>query len=318
MNDTQSCYWPRALIHVRAPVSSGDLRTLTPVMREYGFPIRVLDRRRLYVDVTHRQRRDGSPARLASQLLRRLAEESPGRRFHVGVAHEPMLAACASVMAEAGVPKVIAPWEVHKQIAMLPVPLLGPIYPGLARYMAAAGLHRCGDIAPLGSATVRRHFGEAGIQLWHLSRRGRGHTTVEVEHEPGVIRCHAVLPPQTRSRRALVSHVRRLQLQAMRTLTVHRRVSNTVELRVWAEAKRGFDIIDLFPLDPAVGWDCAAAELGDRLHRLCGGRACLMLQLELAQLENPGPQLELFSDPETDSVNHAEFCFSEPVENCER
>jgi hypothetical protein len=317
-SDTQSCYWPRALIHVRTPTPSADFRSLARIAREYGFCSRVLDRGQLYLDATHRQRFGASPARLASQLLYRLTQESPGRSFQIGVAHEPMLAACASVMAGPGAPKVIAPWEVHSHIASLPVSLLVSSYPVLARRMAAVGLRHCGEITRLGAATVRRHFGETGMQLWHLCRQGHGQTAVEVECSRGLIRCHAVLPPQTRSRRALVSHVRRLQLQATRTLKSHRRIAHTVKLRVWSERQGGFDVVELEALDPELGFQCSPKDLGDRLHKTCGGYACLMLQLELAELENPGPQLELFPEPEADFIDHVEFCFPDPVENSKR
>ncbi len=241
----------------------------------------------------------------------------PGNGFYLGVAHEPMLAACAGAAAKAAAPAVIAPWEAKERVRALPVEVLSASYPRLARLMAVVGFQRCGQIADLAPGMVQRLFGDDGVRLRQLCRQGRGDTEVEIETVPGRIRCRAVLPPQTRGRRALRSHLRRLYLEANRSLRRRQRLARTVGLAAWTDDGNGLATVTLPVLDFAAPRRVPEAAVG-RLYELCRGRACLMLQMELTDLQIHGPQLELFTEEEVNSTGPLCYSPAPPVEKSVR
>lgn len=293
----QSCYWPRALIHIRADRPFPDDPAMHEFLAGFADAYRIADAGNVIVDITHRQRSRGSPEQLAHKLLQGLVRGLAGPEYRLGCAADPMAAACAAALAPPFAVETVAPWETRPRLAGLSRTELAFAYPGLAGRMKIAGLSRCGQILDFAPRLVRRYMGPDGVRLWHLCRHGRAGSTVEMEACRDRIRFRMVLPPKTGGTRALKAHLRRLQQEASRVMRIRGRIAHISELRVrldhgqWSSPfLLGTPVSDVGFL-PIVKLAQSSA--------LADGRACRELELNLADLRHAGPQLELFADEAT-------------------
>lgn len=302
MSETgQSCYWPRALIHVRADRPFPRDPAMHEFLTSFGDAYRIVDATNVIVDITHRQVSRGSPEQLAHSLLQELVRGLSGPVFRLACAADPMAAACAAALTSPFAVESVAPWETKPRLAGLSPTELAFAYPGLASRMKIAGLSRCGQILDLSPPLVRRYMGQNGVRLWHLCRHGRADATVEMEACRDRIRFRTVLPPKTGGSRALKAHLRRLHQEASRVMRVRGRIAHTAELRARLDHGQWTSPFPLGAPVSAVGF-LPIVKLSQS-SALADGRTCRELELNLADLRHAGPQMELFADEVTKSAD---------------
>lgn len=297
----QSCYWPRALIHIRADRPFPGDPAMHEFLTSFGDAYRIVDATNVLVDITHRQASRGSPELLAHSLLQEMVRWLSGPVLRLACATDPMAAACVAALAAPFAVESVAPWETKPRLAGLSLTDLAFAYPRLASRMKIAGLSRCGQILDFSAPLVCRYMGQDGVRLWHLCRHGRADSTVEMEAWRDRIRFRTVLPPKTGGTRALKAHLRRLHLEAARVMRTRGRIAQFAELRVRLDHGQWTSPFPLGAPVSAVGF-LPIVKLSQS-SALAEGRTCRELELNVADLRCAGPQMELFADEVTRSAD---------------
>ncbi|MFW6033362.1 MAG: DNA polymerase IV, partial [Phycisphaeraceae bacterium] len=134
-----------------------------------------------FLDVTGMERIAGPPAEIARQLKIRIRSET-GLTASAGVAPNKFLAKLASDMDKPDGLTLIAPGDVDRVLAPLPVERLWGVGPKTLEKMHALGLRRVSDLRRLGEARLKQHFGSAG-EHYHRLAHGIDDRPVVTDHE---------------------------------------------------------------------------------------------------------------------------------------
>jgi DNA polymerase-4 len=178
------CYWPRAILHLDlspwlAALNPDDgtarATRVAPVWQALSALSTDIEWTRggeMFIDVTHVQRRHGTPEQLARDTQARIAATTGGWPRAIGVAATRLGARYASTIITASGINVIAPWEARERLRDVAVEKVFPAGPRMIAFLAGHGAATCGDVAALPSELLARRFGVVGRQLW-LACQGR-------------------------------------------------------------------------------------------------------------------------------------------------
>jgi len=293
ISETRACLWPRAIIDV-IPSPGAHIAT-AHILRNFD-PDLSQAASRLRLDVTHLQPLMGSPYYIAQHIKRRLGNNKTGITATIGVAGDPYIAAFAAGIASTGCIKTIAPWEVRPSLQHEPIENICQLTPELAYKLGLIGIRTGAQMADQPLAVVRRIFGKTGVSLWRACRGEANAAALEIDDQYQSIRCRAVLPPRTTSRRSIYSHLRRVTNSLLSVLRYRQRTPAAIYFSMREQQKiaievGAFDIVrdEFNPRD-------MVSSVQQVFRRNWQGGALHYVELSARQLFDPSGQLELFDN----------------------
>lgn len=175
------------------------LQTVTP-------DIEVFSVDEAFLDLTACQAVFGPPAKLARRAQEAVYQAS-GLLCSVGVSGDKTTAKYAAKLHKPNGFTVIPPWEACERLRAVPLTELCGINQGIGSFLAARGIHTCGEMARLPISVLARRFGNPGRRIW-LMAQGQDpdpiHSTVP---PPKSIGHGKIMPPATRDRTVLSTYL---------------------------------------------------------------------------------------------------------------
>ena len=271
-----------------------------------------------FLDVTGCQRLLGTPPCIA-QLAKQSVFAASGVLCSAGVSGDKTTAKFAAKLDKPNGLTVIPPWEAAQRLHDVPVTGLCGIAEGIGRFLAAHGIHTCGEVKQLPISVLARRFGNPGRRIWYMCQGQDPDKLHQDIPAPKSIGHGKVVPPNTRDREVLLTYLMHMSEKVGARLRRHRLEALTFYIG----------------LRTADGW------IGDRLRcalptsdgreimRLCyrvineiwNGQGIHQVQVTALDPVDSGKQLELFDamgdaqqevNMVMDSVNrrYGEFCIA--------
>ena len=158
-----------------------------------------------FLDITRCQRL-GTPEQIARQA-RRAVFAASGLLCSVGLSGDKTTAKYAAKLVKPNGFTVIPPWEARQRLAPVPVTELCGIAAGIGGFLAAHGVHTCGDMARLPISVLARRFGNPGRRIWYMCQ-GEDPDPVHTNVPPPKSIGHGkVMPPDTRDRDVILTYL---------------------------------------------------------------------------------------------------------------
>lgn len=156
-----------------------------------------------FLDLTHCQAYYAAAPEHIGRLIKQSVFGASGLLCSVGLSGDKTTAKWAAKQQKPDGLTVIPPWEAEARLADRPVTDLCGISDGIAAFLAARGVRRCGDMKGIPISAVAQRFGHPGRRLW-LMAQGRDPEPVRQDTSPAKSLGHGkVVPPDTRSRALL-------------------------------------------------------------------------------------------------------------------
>ena len=159
-----------------------------------------------FLDLTACQDAFGSPVDMAKRA-KDIVFRVSGLLSSVGVSGDKTTAKYAAKLQKPNGFTVIPPWEARARLRDVPLTDLCGIKQGIGEFLAARGIHTCGDMARLPISVLARRFGNPGRRIW-LMAQGLDpepvHTTVP---PPKSIGHGKIMPPATKDRTVLATYL---------------------------------------------------------------------------------------------------------------
>jgi len=195
------------------------LQTVTP-------DIEVFSVDEAFLDLTACQEVFGSPVELGKRA-REVVYEASGLLCSVGVSGDKTTAKYAAKLKKPNGFTVIPPWEARARLHDVPLTDLCGIKQGIGGFLAARGIHTCGDMQRLPISVLAQRFGNLGRRIW-LMAQGLDpdpiHTTIPAPKSMG----HGkIMPPATRDRRVLETYLLHMAEKLGARLRKHRMEAQT-------------------------------------------------------------------------------------------
>jgi DNA polymerase-4 len=174
-----------------------------------------------FLDITRCQRLLGSPAHIA-QLAKHRVFEASGLLCSIGVSGDKTTAKFAAKLEKPNGLTVIPPWEAAARLSNVPVTALCGIADGIGNFLAAHGIHTCGDIRRLPISVLARRFGNPGRRIWYMCQ-GEDPAALQMDvAAPKSIGHGKVLPPGTHDRERLLTWLLHMSEKVCTRLRRHR------------------------------------------------------------------------------------------------
>jgi len=159
-----------------------------------------------FLDVTQCQQLWGPPAVIA-QLVKNTIYETSGLYCSVGLSGDKTTAKYAAKLNKPNGLTIIPPWQAQATLRNVPVTELCGIGAGIGRFLAARGVHVCGDMQQLPVSELGKRFGNVGRRIWYMCQ-GKDPSPVEVNiAAPKSVGHGKVVPPATTDREALLTYL---------------------------------------------------------------------------------------------------------------
>lgn len=166
------------------------LTLVTPVMEVFSVD-------EAFLDLTPVQHLYGSADDIG-RMIKRIVFQASGLLCSVGMSGDKTTAKYAAKLEKPDGLTVIPPWESEHRLSDVPVTALCGIAEGVGRYLAARGVHVCGDMKKLPISALSQRFGNPGRRMW-LMAQGLDPAPLEtVVPDPKSIGHGKVMPPNTR------------------------------------------------------------------------------------------------------------------------
>jgi len=271
-----------------------------------------------FLDVTRCQRLLGTPPYIA-QLAKQSVFAASGVLCSAGVSGDKTTAKFAAKLIKPNGLTVIPPWEAAQRLYDVPVTELCGIAEGIGRFLAAHGIHTCGEVKHLPISVLARRFGNPGRRIWYMCQGQDPDKLQQDIPAPKSIGHGKVVPPDTRDRDVLLTYLMHMSEKVGARLRRHRLEALTFHIG----------------LRTADGW------IGDRLrcalptsdgreimglcrtviNEIWNGQGTHQVQITALDPVDNGKQLELFDAMDDtqqeanvvmDSVNrrYGEFCIA--------
>jgi DNA polymerase-4 len=271
-----------------------------------------------FLDVTRCQHLLGTPPYIA-QLAKQSVFAASGVLCSAGVSGDKTTAKFAAKLDKPNGLTVIPPWEAAQRLHNVPVTGLCGIAEGIGRFLAAHGVHTCGEVKRLPISVLARRFGNPGRRIWYMCQGQDPDKLQQDIPAPKSIGHGKVVPPNTRDRDVLLTYLMHMSEKVGARLRRHRLEALTFHIG----------------LRSADGW------MGDRLrcalptsdgreimglchtviNEIWNGQGIHQVQVTALDPVDSGKQLELFDAMDDtqqevnvvmDSVNrrYGEFCIA--------
>ena len=159
-----------------------------------------------FLDVTHCQQLWGPPPVIA-QLVKKTVHDASGLLCSVGVSGDKTTAKYAAKLNKPNGLTIIPPWEAEVALRDVPVTELCGIAKGVGAFLAARGVHVCGDMAQLPVSELGKRFGNIGRRIWNMCQ-GKDPSPVEVNiAAPKSVGHGKVVPPATSDKEVLLTYL---------------------------------------------------------------------------------------------------------------
>jgi DNA polymerase IV len=149
-----------------------------------------------FLDLTHCQRLQGTPRQMAEMAKQKVWEVSH-LTCSAGVSGDKTTAKYAANLVKPDGLTVIAPWRAREVLADVPVDKLCGIAGGIKRFLAARGVHVCGDMQKLPMGDMASRFGPLGRRIWLMCQGADPAPVVTVERAAKSVGHGKVMPPYT-------------------------------------------------------------------------------------------------------------------------
>lgn len=159
-----------------------------------------------FLDVTRVQRLHGTPAQIADRV-QRVVRKVAGLSCSVGVAGDKTTAKWAAKQRKPNGITVVYPWDAAERLRNVPVIELCGIARGIGTFLAARGVHRCGDMARLPVSTLTQRWGNVGRRVWLMAQGLDPEPVRTAVADPKSIGHGKLLPPRTTDSRVLLSYL---------------------------------------------------------------------------------------------------------------
>ena len=271
-----------------------------------------------FLDVTHCQRLLGTPPHIA-QLIRQKVFATSGLLCSVGVSGDKTTAKFAAKLNKPNGLTVIPPWEAAQRLHDIPVTGLCGIAEGIGRFLAAHGVHTCGEVKHLPVSVLARRFGNPGRRIWYMCQGQDPDKLQQDVPAPKSIGHGKVVPPGTRDRDVLLTYLMHMSEKVGTRLRRHRLEALTfyIGLRTvdgWIGSKLRC------PLPTDDGHEIMQL-CRNLIHNGWGGQGIHQVQVTALDPVDSGSQLQLFDAIDDtqqevnvvmDAVNrrYGEFCIA--------
>ena len=173
-------------------------RIMTALQENISPDMEVFSVDEAFLDVTRCQRLFGPPERIAQMAKRKVFDVS-GLLCSVGVSGDKTTAKYAAKLHKPDGLTVIPPWEARERLRPVAVTELCGINRGIGGFLAARGVHTCGDMAQLPIGVLAQRFGNPGRRSWYMCQ-GADPDPLHMNVPPPKSIGHGkVMPPNTRS-----------------------------------------------------------------------------------------------------------------------
>ena len=171
------------------------LTTITPDLEVFSVD-------EAFLDLTHCQEL-GSPVGLARRAQDLILHET-GLPCSVGLSGDKTTAKYAAKLKKPRGFVVIPPWEARTRLSPVPVTELCGIKNGIGSFLAARGVHTCGEMARLPPSVLTRRFGPPGLRYWLMAQGADPDPVQPSDPRPPRTLGHGkVTPPGTTERELL-------------------------------------------------------------------------------------------------------------------
>ncbi|MBI1292022.1 DNA polymerase IV [bacterium] len=154
---------------------------LAEIFRRYAPVVRMASQDEAYLDLTGTGRLYGTPL-VAAERLRRDVLAETRLPCSIGIGSNRLVAKVASDLCKPKGLLWVPPGSEERFLAPLPIERIPGVGHRIAERLHAIGARRVGDVVTLGAATLDKHFGEHGRDLYsRCSGVSSAHVT---EHEP--------------------------------------------------------------------------------------------------------------------------------------
>jgi DNA polymerase-4 len=177
-----------------------------------------------FLDVTRCQRLLGAPEHIG-RLAKRKVFEVSGLLCSVGVSGDKTTAKYAAKQDKPDGFTVIPPWEARARLVRVPVTELCGINRGIGSFLAARGVHTCGDMARLPIGVLAQRFGNPGRRIWYMCQ-GADPEPLQLNMPPPRTIGHGkVMPPNTREPEVVHTYLLHMSEKVAARLRRHRMVA---------------------------------------------------------------------------------------------
>ncbi len=149
-----------------------------------------------FLDVTMCQRLLGTPAQIGRRT-QQLVERVTGLHCSIGVSGDKTTAKYAGKLQKPNGFTVIPPWQAQQRLRDVPVTELCGIAEGIGKFLAARGVHTCGDMAHLPIGVLAKRFGNPGRRIWYMCQGADPEPLQQMIAPPKSIGHGKVMPPGT-------------------------------------------------------------------------------------------------------------------------
>ncbi len=192
---------PRVYAELSTEIMAG-LETICPDMEVFSVD-------EAFLDVTRCQRLHGTPARIA-RLAKQKVFEISGLHCSVGVSGDKTTAKFAAKLHKPNGLTVIPPWEARRRLTDVPTTELSGIARGIGTFLAAHGVHTCGQMEQLPISVLAARFGNLGRRIWLMCQGQDPDGLHPTAPPPKSIGHGKVLPPATTDREILLTFLQHM------------------------------------------------------------------------------------------------------------
>ena len=173
-----------------------------------------------FLDVTHCQQLFGSPENMA-QLTKRVVFEASGVLCSVGVSGDKTTAKYAAKLNKPDGLTIVPPWESEQRLKDVAVTELCGIAKGIGRFLAARGVHVCGDMKQLPISVLAKRFGNPGRRIWYMCQGKDPDKIITNVAAPKSIGHGKVVPPNTMDKATILTYLLHMSEKVAARLRKH-------------------------------------------------------------------------------------------------
>ncbi len=173
-----------------------------------------------FLDVTRCQRLWGHPEKIA-QMTMNTVHRATRLPCSVGLSGDKTTAKFAAKLQKPNGLTVIYPWQARERLRHVPVTELCGIGRRIGTFLAAHGVHFCGDMEKLPISVLARRFGDSGRRIWHMCQGSDPEPLHQHVSAPKSIGHGKIMPPNTRDLRLLNTYLQHMCEKVARRLRRH-------------------------------------------------------------------------------------------------
>lgn len=173
-----------------------------------------------FLDVTRCQQLLGSPEDIA-RLTKQVIYEASGVLCSVGVSGDKTTAKYAAKLNKPDGLTIVPPAQAEQVLKNVPVTELCGIAKGIGNFLAARGVHVCGDMKRLPISVLAQRFGNPGRRIWYMCQGKDPEKIISNVAPPKSIGHGKVVPPNTVDKNTLLIYLLHMSEKVAARLRKH-------------------------------------------------------------------------------------------------